>query len=220
MTSAPDAVIRQLSSVVDAYQLALSGVDNDLSNLDATDGRLLLTRALAAIERTAPPTSAYTTQAHNVAVSTLWNGAKARELVAIVRALRDDYAEGAMQSVEELVHADLFGDFIDMAMELHDKRFIGPAAVVAGSVLEEHLRKLAAKHQLDVSDDRGRPKSVDALSIELRNARAFSELQRKSVTTWYAQRNEAAHGRFDGLVAAEVERMIDGVRDFVGRYPA
>jgi hypothetical protein len=32
-----------------------------------------------------------------------------------------------------------------MASELHIKGFIGPAAVVAGSVLEEHLRKRAER---------------------------------------------------------------------------
>jgi hypothetical protein len=137
-----------------------------------------------------------------------------------VEALKADYRAGALVGVRELVHADLFDDFIEMALELRDKGFTGPAAVVAGSVLEEHLRKLADKSGIDRVDDKGRPKSVETLGVELRNQGVFSEVQRKSITAWYAQRTEAAHGRGDALIPAEVERMIDGIRDFVARHAA
>lgn len=107
-----------------------------------------------------------------------------------------------------------------MATELLDKRFTGAAAVMAGSVLEEHLRKLATKRAIAIRDNKDRPKSVEILGIELRNDGAFSEVQRKSVVAWYALRTEAAHGRIESLPEAEVERMVDAVRDFIGRHPA
>jgi hypothetical protein len=59
-----------------------------------------------------------------------------------LQALRDDYESGYLQSVVELVHADIFADFLDMADYLIQQGYKDPAAVVAGSVLEEHLRKL------------------------------------------------------------------------------
>lgn len=221
MALAPDVIVRQLSSVVDAYENEVASADGrDDHRLDEHAARHLLTRALAAIERTAPPSSAYRAQAQSVMEADGWTGFKATEVVAIVRALRDDYADGAMRTVEELVHADLFGDLLDMAVELHAKRFLGPAAVVAGSVLEEHLRKLALKHGVNTLDHNDRSKSVDRLGVELRDAAVVSEVQRKTVVAWYAQRSEAAHGRFDQLVDGEVERMIDGVRDFVSRQTA
>jgi hypothetical protein len=49
---------------------------------------------------------------------------------------------------------------------------------------------------------------------------AFAEVQRKTVIAWYAFRNEAAHGRFEALVQSDIDRMVDGIRDFVARYPA
>jgi hypothetical protein len=135
MAAANSTITMQLSSVVNAYAAASRAGTSSLSGRDA---RLLSTRALAAIDRAAPPGSAYLTQAKLVteheSSSDLW---KAEQLVAIVEALRDDYREGAMQTVEELVHADLFGDFLDLAVELSTKGFLGPAAVVAGSVLED-----------------------------------------------------------------------------------
>ena len=149
-----------------------------------------------------------------------WIGWKATQLVAIVEALRDDYQAGTMQSVAEVVHAELFGDLLDMSVELYDKRFIGPAAVVAGAVLEEHVRKLATKQGIILVEPNGRAKSVDRLGVELRGAGVLSEVERKALAAWYSQRTEAAHGRFSSLVDTEVERMIDAVRDFVARHPA
>ena len=107
-----------------------------------------------------------------------------------------------------------------MSGELLTKGFVGPAAALAGSVLEEHLSKLARKHGVAMIGDKGRPKSVEVLGVDLRKAEVITEVQRKSVTAWYAQRTEGAHGRAENLIDAEVERMIDGIRDFVARYPA
>lgn len=79
-----------------------------------------------------------------------------------------------------------------MASELLDKGFLAPATVMAGSVLEEHLRKMALKLQVSIVGEKGRPKSVEVLSVDLRKAGAITEVQ----------------------------RTIDGVRDFVARHPA
>lgn len=61
--------------------------------------------------------------------------------------MREDYEAGYMRTVEELIHADLFADFLERTDELVSKGYKDPAAVLAGSVLEEHLRKLAVKHK-------------------------------------------------------------------------
>ena len=60
----------------------------------------------------------------------------------ILAALRTDYASGYMQTVEELIRADLFQDFLGMAEELVSKGYKDAAAVIAGGAPQEHLRKL------------------------------------------------------------------------------
>lgn len=217
MTSTPDAIIKQLSEII----VDLDDSANENGYLEDYDARRIATRARAAIRRYAPPGSAYEDDATEVAqaevASDQW---KATQFAAIVHALRDDYALGGLTAVEEIVHADLFDDFLDMANELLSKGFIGPAAVLAGTVLEEQLRKLATKHGVGTTDEKGRAKSVEAQGVDLRKAGILNEVQRKSVTAWYAQRTEGAHGRPENLDDGEVERMIDGVRHFVARYPA
>jgi hypothetical protein len=212
-----DRIVAQLTSVISDHTSSRNGY----GHLEAHDARRIGTRARAAIQRFAPPDTPYAEDAMQIVedqdAADSWSAA---QLVAIVQALRDDYSEGGLVSVAEIVHADLFDDLLDMATELREKGFLGPAAVLAGSVLEEHLRKLATKVGLPAADGRGRTLSADAIGIELRKRGTITEVQRKSVAAWYAQRSEAAHGRFDALICSEVERMIDGVRDFVARHPA
>ena len=124
------AVGLELGAVVNAHWSAAAKADRDgKDGLDEADARRLLTRALAAVDRAAPPGSSYRNQVEEVMSAGGWIGWKATQLVAIVEALRDDYQDGVMQSVAELVHADLFGDLLDMAVELHHKQFVGPAVV-------------------------------------------------------------------------------------------
>lgn len=110
-----------------------------------TEKRMLVTRMVAAIERLAPTGSAYREQARKILDETKYDSGRVLEL-AVATALRDDYAAGFLTTVERLIHADVFGDFLEMASELHRAKYKDAAAVIAGSVLEEHLRKLAAVH--------------------------------------------------------------------------
>lgn len=212
MSMAPDQIVERLSEIIADRRDCAS----DNGYLEDYDAKRIATRARAAIRRFAPPGSAYEDEA--VAAVELNNDSwKAEQLTAIVHALRDDYQFGGLASVQEIVHADLFDD---MANELLSKGFIGPAAVLGGTVLEEQLRKLARKHDLDTTDEKGRTKSVEALGVHLRKSDVITEVQRKSLTAWYAQRSEGAHGHPENLDDGEVDRMIDGIRDFVARYPA
>lgn len=211
----PEQVVAHLSSVIDDR----ADSTNDSGYLEDYDLRRIATRARDAIRRYAPPGSAYVEDAEAVArddVSDTW---RAQQLCAIAHALRDDYANGGLLNIQEIVHADLFDDLLEMGTELLDKGFVGPAAVLAGSVLEGHLRKLAEKHEVS-STDQNRSVSVEALGIELRKADVVTGVQRKAFQAWYAQRTEAAHGRAENLVAPDVARMIEGIRDFIGRHPA
>jgi hypothetical protein len=142
------------------------------------------------------------------------------QLLGALNALRQDYQQGYMHTVAELIHADVFADFMEMAQELLDKHYKDPAAVVAGSVLEEHLRKLCDRHNLAVVDGSGRPLKADFLNAELTKAGAYNKLEQKQVTPWLGLRNDAAHGHYDEYDEAQVALMIAGITDFMVRHPA
>lgn len=190
MADRDERIIEHLRSIPAALDQAMAAGDS----LTEYEARTLVTRARAAVDRFSPPGSAYTQEATMVERSSFHIVWKAEQLCAIVAALRDDYEYGGLESVAELVHADLFDDFLEIADELRSKGFMAPAAVVAGSVLEEHLRKLADKRHIARLDSKGRPKSAETLSVELRRVGEFTEVlgeftevQRKSVQAWYTR---------------------------------
>jgi len=139
----------------------------------------------------APERSSYLTAARAVKGH---NGHIVLELGGILGALRSDLQDGYIHTIEELVHGAVFDDFLEMASEPLTKGYKDPGAVIAGTVLEEHIRKLAVRNSLSVLDAKNKPKSFDTLAIELVKTRQFCEPQRKILAGWYGQRNEAAHG--------------------------
>jgi hypothetical protein len=177
------------------------------------------TRCIAAVERLAPRGSRYVLDATSPKIFAADAGAAVAQLAGIVRALRDDYEAGYMRTVAELIHADVFADFLEMADELLGKNYKDAAAVIAGSVLEEHLRKLAAVHGVAV-ESAGRARKADTINADLVKAEAYNKLVQKQVTASLGLRNEAAHGHYDNYDAAQVDRLVREVRDFMVRYPA
>jgi hypothetical protein len=139
--------------------------------------------------------------------------------VGSLLALRKDYDRGYLQTFEELVHADTFASFIDMAESLHAQGYKDAAVVIAGTVLEQHLRDLARRNNI-VIETNGKYKKAEALNTELASQNVFNKLDQKSVTSWLGLRNDAAHGNYNGYTKEQVRLMIDSVQNFMVRCPA
>ena len=145
---------------------------------------------------------------------------KVPEQVAIANALLSDIRKGYLKSLEEIIRADLFADYLEMAAHLEESGYKDPAAVLAGSTLEAHLRKLCNKHGVVPVSGSGKPKKTDTLNAELEKAGAYNKLDQKNVTAWLDIRNKAAHGRYGEYTKEQVKILITSVRDFINRHPA
>ena len=95
-----------------------------------------------------------------------------------------------------------------MAEHLLSEGYAQPAAVVAGCVLEEHVRQLAQAAGLAVEGEEGKPSKLEHLNADLAKAQVYGKTEQKQVTAWYGQRNDAAHGDWDGLT----KRSTDACR--------
>jgi hypothetical protein len=224
MPASPHAVLSQLDDVLTRCDVR----DGTVQDFEYYSGRYSdswraerVTACIAAIERFTEPGSAYRRAAEEP-FSNRWMSSNASTLVhvaGIVVALRKDVAAGYLQNYAELLHADLFADLLEMARELQNKGFKDAAAVITGSVLEEHLRKLADKHEVPIEKDGGAPKKASALNADLAN-NAYTKLDQSNVTAWLSLRNSAAHGQYDHYDHAQVAALIQGVQDFIVRHPA
>jgi hypothetical protein len=212
MALSTDAALQQIDAVLTSFDAA--------GESDWPSIRTATIRGRAAIERLGPRGSAYLRQTE--AIDEMNAGRAASRVQAALRALRDDIDAGALRTTEELLHADVFEDFLSMAEELHSKGYEAAAAVVAGSVLEEHARKLAGKNGIVTVAANGRRKSFETLGVDLvkHQPPVISEPERKILAGWYGQRTEGAHGRPENVIADQVGAMIDGIRAFIVRHPA
>jgi len=191
-------------------------------NNTAAENTGLTTSAIAAIERLTTKDSAYRRTAVEP-FSNRWlasDPSTVAHVIGVLAALRADIAAGDLRTVQELVHADVFADFLEMGSELHEKGYKDPAAVIAGSVLEEHVRKLAQKNNVDVEQPNGQPKKTDTLNADLVKAGVYNKLEQKNLTAWLGLRNSAAHGKYDEYDAAQVGALIASVREFMLRHSA
>lgn len=146
----------------------------------------------------------------------------AEEGLAILEAIREEISGGWLSTIKNLVASEFFADFITMAEHLLETNYKDPAAVVAGSVLEEHLRQLCIKNELDVEDERdGRmsPRKADRLNTDLAKSDVYNKLDQKSITAWLDLRNNAAHGKYEAYSNDQVKQMINGIIGFVARNP-
>src|SRR5262249_25935614 len=105
------AILNQIDSLLSEYNdLRPKSQHSDLSGLPREDVTALVTRIVAAIERLSPPGSRYI---ENVRQHNQSRGGNAGHIlpsiVGIMKALRADYEAGHLQSVTELIHADIFG---------------------------------------------------------------------------------------------------------------
>jgi hypothetical protein len=208
-------------SMVAQLQEVLADFDRAVHTEPMPPLQACATRLLAAINRLSPPGSTYSTRAAQIerqtGKPTTW---LAHELAGVATGLHDDLAAGYAQDVAELIHAEVFSDFMGMAHELQTSGYKDAAAVIAGSVLEDHLRKLTGKAGLKVEKGDGSPKKADALNAELTAAGTYNGLEQKSVTAWLDLRNKAAHGHYDDYDQQQVAALIRDVREFLIRHPA
>jgi len=191
---------------------------------DVAEGKRveIVTRVHAALTRLAPLGSSYITSLEQlIAKYPALDSSHMyfRQLPGLLRALRADYAAGYLRKISELIHADLFSDFLEMADHLLEEGYKDPAAVLSGGVLEEHLRKLCDKHGITTVPS-GHPKKAEAMNTELAAVPAYSKLDQKNVTAWLDLRNKAAHGKYGEYTTEQVRLLVQSIRDFLTRNPA
>jgi len=214
-------IIQQIDAVIAKYREARKGSKyDDCSDLPDEKTTTLLNLMSSTVQQFSPPGSQYEANLKDMLKKS--DGTNAYflpHLAGMLLALREAYEAGYLRTVEELIHADLFADFLEKARYLLSEGYKDPAAVIAGSVLEEHLRKLCIRTGITVETG-GRLKKADALNAELATRGAYSKLDQKSVTAWLDLRNKAAHGKYSEYSREQVALTIQAVRDFLSRNPA
>jgi hypothetical protein len=211
-----DQIVEQLDALRSRYRKARGST----AGMSVPKVKELLTSAGSAVQRFSPPNSIYLANCQEALAQDASDSYTLQYLIGIIEALRHDYASGGLTPIQELIRAEVFDDFLEMAEHLLEQGYKDPAAVLVGSVLEQHLRKLCDRASIPALSSDGKPKKADLLNSELAAKNVYGKLDQKSVTSWLGLRNDAAHGHYDKYSSEQVRILLLGVRDFTHRTRA
>lgn len=213
--------IEQLQQIITEYeQYVRQSKYKDLSDFPKSDSQSLIIRAITTIKRITGDRSAYSKEIDRILVLHPTLHEHIHNIIGIVKSLKYDIENDYLKSLIELVHADIFSDFLEMAYHLNNKGYKDAAAVITGSTLENHLKQLAIKHNIDLNNENGKPKKASSLNQELTKEGVYEKLDQKNVTAWLDLRNKAAHGHYGEYDKNQVNILIPSVRNFILRKPA
>jgi len=210
---------QQLQTAIKGYEDAVANCKHDDgSDMGRAECQQLYTGCLAAIERAVGANSVQfqQTQQKRYAGNVFSDLANA---VGICRSLLSDIQNGYIRSLAEVIHSDVFSDYLEMSEHLNSQGYKDAAAVIGGSTLEAHVKSLCVKFGVP-TDVAGKPIKTDTLNGDLVKAGAYSKIDQKNVTAWLGLRNDAAHGNYGAYNQSQVSLLISAVRDFVSRHPA
>ena len=216
-----DTFKKQLNAVITEYESALSQSKySDGSDvISKTEIMELQTRCISVIERTSGSKSIYSRQVTEISKKRSHVYDHVAGQIGVAKALLFDIQNDYLQNLEETIHGDLFGDFLEMATHLIENGYKDAAAVMAGTTLEVHIRKLCDKNDLATTSGH-KPKKAESLNAELAKEGVYTKLDQKNVTAWLGLRNNAAHGNYSEYTKEQVSLLIDNVRNFITRHPA
>lgn len=148
-----------------------------------------------------------------------FNSIKVTQLYGVLISLKKAYENNFLTNINEMIDAELFTDILEQAEYLLSQNYIRASAVVAGVSLESHLRKLADKNSIPISND-GKYKNADSLNNELYKNNIIDKTSSKSVTSWLGLRNDGAHPESKEIDEKNVKLIIEGIKLFIQKYPA
>jgi uncharacterized protein YutE (UPF0331/DUF86 family) len=134
------------------------------------------------------------------------------ELEGVLAAVDADRKLGLLNEVAYQIYAETFDDFLDQAERMHKSGSLEGSSVLAAAVLEDTMKKIAAKNNIQPAP--GLEETINALAA----AGVFTGVTAKRLKAWAGVRTAAMHARWDELDLKGVADLIRGTRELVSDY--
>src|SRR5690606_32506859 len=131
-----------------------------------------------------------------------------QQMKAVFMAAKEDFEGGYLNSVRNLVQAEVFDNELDQAKELLSSGYAAAAAVIAGVVLETTLRNMCRDNGIPLG-------KLDKMNADLTKQGVYNSLTQKRITALAGVRNSAAHGKTEEFSKGDVNSMINEIERFV-----
>lgn len=148
----------------------------------------------------ADPRSVYRRQAEEIRARGNTPSA-AEELGAVLARLKADIQAGLLGDLEDRVTGETYDDLLDHAQVYVDEGRKDPAAVLAGVVIEDTIRRICRIHSLEKTD-------LEQCINALTSNHILTKLEGKEAKTAAGLRNHAVHSQWDAFKADQIPPVI------------
>lgn len=124
-----------------------------------------------------------------------------------------EWSKGTLGQIEYIVAAETFDDFIDHSSSYHKSNKKIEASILASTVLEDTVKKIAIKNSLPVKGI-----SLEPLIECLIVAGVFNQVKGKRLKAYAGTRNKAFHAEWEEFDIKDVGEMIKGIRELIENY--
>jgi hypothetical protein len=132
------------------------------------------------------------------------------KMQGLLVALREEAAHGLLGKIEYTIVATTFDDFLDHAADFHKGNKVREAGVLASIVLEDALKKIAAKNGLTPAG-----MTLEPLIDDLTKAGVFTSVKAKRIKGYASVRNSALHAEWEKFDIRDVGEVISGTRELL-----
>ena len=130
-----------------------------------------------------------------------------QQQLSIVKSVKERF-QSSLFDIRQLAQADLFDSELSAAKELAKNKFNRAAGVLAGVVLEKHLKEVCSNHGLTV---RRKNPQISHLNDALKDAGVIDTPEWRSIQHLGDLRNLCAHDGDSEPTAGQVTDILEGV---------
>jgi uncharacterized protein YutE (UPF0331/DUF86 family) len=135
------------------------------------------------------------------------------KMMGLISSTYIEWSKGTLGQIEYIVAAETFDDFLDHSSNYHKANKKIEASILASSVLEDTVKKIATKNNLPIKGI-----SLEPLIENLIVAGVFNQVKGKRIKAYAGTRNKALHAEWEEFDIKDVGEMIKGIRELVESY--
>ncbi len=135
------------------------------------------------------------------------------KMYGLLKAANTEWEHGLLRNIKYVIMAATFDDFLDHAAFYHKGNKKTEASVLASTVLEDTVKKIANKNSIETSG-----LSLEPLINELVKVDVFTLVKGKRVKSYAGVRNHALHAEWDKFDVKDVGELIKGTRELVDEF--
>ena len=141
------------------------------------------------------------------------------QIKGILEACLDDINNGFIFGQEFIIANEVFDSILEEAgFFLNTQKNKDIAAILLRIVLEDSLRRIAKREEINILQDDGKKRKTSSLNEDLKLKGIYNQTMWRQIQFWLDIGNDAAHGNFEKYTREQVTSFYDGITTFLGTY--